>query len=124
LYNRTGTDPGTFEQRIEVFSPPYLFRGGRPVLGAGPEQVRRGTTVAFATPDAARITAARLIRPSAVTHVTDVDQRSVALDVTPVRHGVALTIPKQKGLAPSGWYMVFVLDDRGVPSVGRWVRVR
>lgn len=124
LYDPTGQNPGTFEQRIEVFSPPYLFKGERPVIGPGPEKVQRGTTVAYATPDSARITAARLLRPSAVTHVTDVDQRSVALDITPVRDGIALSVPEDKGLVPSGWYMLFVRDDRGVPSVGRWVQVR
>ena len=123
LYDETGRNPGTFEQRIEVYSPPYLFKGERPVNGAAPGPVQRGTTVTFATPDPAKITAARLMRPSAVTHVTDVDQRSVALDITPVPAGVALSIPKQKGLVPSGWYMLFVVDVRGVPSTARWVQV-
>jgi hypothetical protein len=124
LYDPAGRDPGTFEQRIEVYSPPYLFKGDRPVIGAGPDSVQRGTTVSFATPDAGRIRAARLLRPSAVTHVTDVDQRSVALDVTPTAGGVALSVPKAKGLVPSGWYLLFLLDDKGVPSAGRWLRVR
>jgi hypothetical protein len=124
LYDATGRNPGTFEQRIEVFSPPYLFKGERPVLGDGPRSVQRGTTVAFATPDRARIATARLMRPSAVTHVTDVDQRSVALDITPVPDGVALSVPKAKGLVPSGWYMLFVVDGRGVPSEARWIQVR
>jgi hypothetical protein len=124
LYDPAGKDPGTFEQRIEIYSPPYLFKGRRPAIGAGPASVQRGTTVRFATPDAGRVRAARLLRPSAVTHVTDVDQRSVALDVTPSADGVALSVPKAKGLVPSGWYMLFLVDDRGVPSTGRWVRVR
>ncbi|MFI7546390.1 galactose oxidase-like domain-containing protein [Actinoplanes sp. NPDC049599] len=124
LYDPAGRDPGTFEQRIEVYSPPYLFKGTRPVIGAGPESVQRGTTVSFATPDAGRVRTARLLRPSAVTHVTDVDQRSVALDVTPSADGVALSVPKARGLVPSGWYLLFLVDDKGVPSAGRWVRVR
>jgi hypothetical protein len=36
---------------------------------------------------------------------------------------VAVSIPKAKGLVPSGWYMLFVVDDRGVPSKARWVQV-
>jgi len=124
LYDPAGKDPGTFEQRIEVYSPPYLFKGRRPAVGAGPSSVQRGTTVAFATPDAGRVRAARLLRPSAVTHVTDVDQRSVALEVTPSANGVALSVPRAKGLVPSGWYLLFLIDDKGVPSTGRWVRVR
>ncbi|GAA0795990.1 glyoxal oxidase [Spirilliplanes yamanashiensis] len=124
LYDETGKNPGTFEKRIEIWSPPYLFKGDRPVITGGPEAVKRGTTVTFATPAPGRIRAARLMRPGAVTHVTDVDQRSVALDVTPGPGSVGLSIPKKKGLVPSGYYMLFLVDHDGVPSVGRWVRVR
>ncbi|BCJ52218.1 hypothetical protein Asp14428_36930 [Actinoplanes sp. NBRC 14428] len=124
LYDPSGRNPGTFEQRVEVYSPPYLFKGRRPVAGKGPAAVQRGTTFAIATRDAGRIRAARLMRPSAVTHVTDVDQRSVALDISPATGGLALSVPKARGLVPSGWYMLFLVDDRGVPSVGRWIQVR
>jgi Domain of unknown function (DUF1929) len=124
LFDETGRAPGTFEQRIEVYSPPYLFKGERPVITGGPAAVARGGTAVFTTPGADRIASARLIRPSAVTHVLDVDQRSVRLDVAPARGGVALTVPRRKGLVPSGWYMVFLIDARGVPSEARWVQVR
>jgi hypothetical protein len=124
LYDPSGRNPGTFEQRIEVYSPPYLFKGRRPVIGAGPKAVQRGTTFAVATRDASRVRAARLMRPSAVTHVTDVDQRSVALDITPATGGLALSVPKAKGLVPSGWYMLFLIDAKGVPSTARWIQVR
>ena len=123
LYDATGRNPGTFEQRIEVYSPPYLFKGERPVLTGGPASVQRGTTVRFTTPDTARVRRARLVRPSAVTHVVDVDQRSVAVDITPTGDGLAISIPAAKGLVPSGWYMLFLVDDAGVPSEGRWVQV-
>ena len=76
LYGKDGKGKPTFEQRIEIYSPPYLYHGNRPVLGDGPQQVRRGTSVTFAAPDAADIETARLIRPSAVTHVTNLEQRS------------------------------------------------
>lgn len=124
LYDRTGRNPGTFEQRVEVFSPPYLFRGARPALTSGPASISRGGKAFFGTPSPRRIVAARLMRPSAVTHVTDVDQRSVAASVAAAPGGVTLTIPSGRGLVPSGWYMVFLVDDRGVPSAGRWVKVR
>ncbi|GIF12409.1 galactose oxidase early set domain-containing protein [Actinoplanes teichomyceticus] len=124
LYDESGKNAGTFEQRIEIYSPPYLFRGARPAITDGPAEVSRGGTARFTTPDAGRITAARLIRPSAVTHVTDTDQRSVSLTVRPAAGAVDVVVPHGAGLVPSGWYMLFVTDDRGVPSAGRWVRVR
>jgi hypothetical protein len=59
-----------------------------------------------------------------VTHVTDVEQRSVALDVTKKPDGsLDLTLDKREGVVPSGWYMLFTLDAKGTPSVGRWVQV-
>jgi hypothetical protein len=124
LYDESGSAPGTFEQRIEVYSPPYLFKGTRPVITGAPATVARGGTAVVTTPEADRIASARLIRPSAVTHVLDVDQRSVKLDVAPARGAVTLTVPRRKGLVPSGWYMLFLIDARGVPSEARWVRVR
>jgi Domain of unknown function (DUF1929) len=115
--------PGRFEKRIEIYSPPYLYQGERPRITSGPEEVRRGATVRFGSPDAAAIRTARLIRPSAVTHVTDVEQRSVALSLTRERNGIRVTIPSSTGLLPSGWYMLFVTGENGTPSEARWVRV-
>jgi len=143
------TIPGTFETRIEIYSPPYLFAGDRPTLTSAPEEISRGSSFTVAT-DGADVAAARLLRPSAVTHQTDPEQRSVALDVRPAAeacpetaaadHAAAghaagcpdgccgsgtyeLGVPEEEGLTPSGWYMLVVLDDEGVPSPARWVHV-
>jgi hypothetical protein len=123
IYDETGENPGTFEQRIEIYSPPYLFKGEPPQLGGGPRTIKYGRGAPYATADADRIAGARLVRPSAVTHGTDVDQRSVELGVSRTPGGVTVTVPDDPGLAPSGWYMLFLIDDEGVPSKGRWVRV-
>ncbi|MBV7668922.1 DUF1929 domain-containing protein [Streptomyces halstedii] len=117
------TRPGTFEQRVEIYSPPYLYRDTRPELTAGPERIRRGGTGLFTTRDAASITSAKLIRPSAVTHVTDTDQRSVALDLEKAPDSVTVTVPDNRALVPSGWYMLFVTDAEGTPSEGTWVEI-
>jgi hypothetical protein len=115
--------PGSFEQRIEIYSPPYLFQGDRPRITSGPQSVRHGATVRFGSPDAEAIRSARLIRPSAVTHTTDVEQRSVALPFVARDGGIEVTIPEGNGLLPAGWYMLFARDADGTPSEARWVRV-
>ncbi|MET8681083.1 galactose oxidase-like domain-containing protein [Streptomyces sp. NPDC004647] len=117
------TKPGVFEKRIEIYTPPYLYRDARPKLVSGPDSVERGDTAKFRTEHASSIKSARLMRPSAVTHVTDVDQRSIALDVKKTGDGIAVTVPKDRSLVPSGWYMLFVTDDQGTPSKGVWVEV-
>ena len=118
------TIPGRFEQRIEIYSPPYLFQGDRPEISSGPERVRRGDTVWFGTSNARALKTARLVRPSAVTHVTDVEQRSIKLDFIPNGDGIDVTIPHASGLVPAGWYMLFVTDANGAPSKAHWVEVR
>lgn len=124
LYDKSDKNPGTFEQRIEIYTPPYLYHGARPKITDGPKSVARGNSYMFLTPDAANVKTARLVRPSSVTHTTDVEQRSVALEVTRAAGSIGVAIPKEAGLVPSGWYMLFVTNADGTPSVGKWVQVQ
>ncbi len=64
---------------IEIFNPPYLFRGARPVISSAPASVQRGQSFDIASPDAATITRVVLARPMAVTHQTDTEQRLVEM---------------------------------------------
>ncbi|MFG2835010.1 galactose oxidase-like domain-containing protein [Streptomyces zaomyceticus] len=125
--DKDNTRLGTFEQRVEVFTPPYLHRAGadRPVLGEGPRELDQNGRATFRTRDAGRIAAARLMRPSAVTHTTDVEQRSVELGLTKGRDGMTLTVdvPRDRTLVPPGWYMLFVTDTDGIPSEAKWIQV-
>ncbi|WP_030748656.1 kelch motif-containing protein [Streptomyces sp. NRRL F-5135] len=121
--DKANTKPGTFEQRIEIYTPPYLFRDERPELTDGPKEIERGGSAVFTTKDAASIKTAKLMRPSAVTHVTDVEQRSIALDMKKTAEGIEVTVPENSALVPSGWYMLFVTDDKGTPSEAVWVDV-
>ena len=121
--NKADTISGKFEQRIEIYSPPYLFRGPRPVVTGGPTKVARGGAATFTVPNSADIRKIRLIHPSAATHDTDVEQRSVAVSFTRTANGVRVRIPKPAGLVPLGWYMLFVDNSNGVPSVARWVQI-
>jgi radical copper oxidase GlxA-like protein/galactose oxidase-like protein/kelch motif-containing protein len=124
LYADKGnTKPGKFEQRVEIYTPPYLYQGSRPSLSGGPKTIERGGTGTFTSQHASSIKSARLIRPSASTHVTDVDQRSIALDFTKTKNGIEVTIPKSRNLVESGWYMLFVTDDQGTPSKAQWVKI-
>ncbi|MEU0780082.1 kelch motif-containing protein [Streptomyces sp. NPDC006173] len=121
--DKANTKPATFEQRIEIYTPPYLYRDSRPSLSGGPKTIARGASATFTSAHGSSIRTARLIRPSASTHVTDVDQRSVALDFTKTATGISVTVPKSRNLVESGWYMLFVTDDQGTPSKAQWVKV-
>ncbi|MFE3599312.1 galactose oxidase-like domain-containing protein [Streptomyces sp. NPDC059096] len=123
--DKANTKPGVFEQRIEIYTPPYLYRDAdtRPEVTDGPKAVKRGGSALFKVKDPGAVTTAKLMRPSAVTHVTDVEQRTVALDVKKTADGVEVTVPKNSALVPSGWYMLFVTDGEGTPSEAVWVEV-
>ncbi|MFE7976709.1 galactose oxidase-like domain-containing protein [Streptomyces shenzhenensis] len=121
--DKANTKPGKFEQRIEIYTPPYLYRDSRPSLSGGPQTIARGASGTFTSEQASTIKKVRLIRPSATTHVTDIDQRSVALDFTTSGDKITVTVPKSRNLVQSGWYMLFVDDDQGTPSEAQWVHV-
>ncbi|GGK47913.1 kelch motif-containing protein [Streptomyces flaveus] len=124
LYSdKANTKPGEFEQRIEIYTPPYLYGDAQPTLSGGPKTIKRGESATFKSQHASSIKTARLIRPSASTHVTDIDQRSIALDLEKTDDGIEVTVPKNRNLVQSGWYMLFVTDDQGTPSKAQWVKV-
>lgn len=119
-----GPGGGTNLMSMEVYSPPYLFRGPRPRITAAPPSVGYGSTMTIASPDACRIDRVTLVRQSSITHHTNTDQRLLPLGFT--RRGkceLRVTAPASANLAAPGYYSLFLLDDCGVPSVGRPLRV-
>lgn len=121
--DKANTKPGVFEQRIEIYEPPYLYRDSRPSVTAGPKKIERGAKATFEVTSEKPLKTAKLMRPSAVTHVTDVDQRSIALEMKRTAGGMEVTVPANRALVPSGWYMLFVTDEAGTPSEAMWVEV-
>jgi hypothetical protein len=112
------------EMRLEIFSPPYLFRGPRPVITTAPAQCTYGQTLQIKSPQSAAVRWASLIRNCVTTHSFDGSQRLVDLDIA-ARNGGIVTAkaPQNSNLAPPGWYMLFLVDNNGVPSVASWIRV-
>jgi hypothetical protein len=118
-----GSNPrtGVEELRIEVFSPPYLFKGERPALKLAHDHAAYGAKLR-ATTSAAHLREVNLVRPSATTHASNNEQRLLDLPFTVKgANSVELTLPGNPNLAPPGWYMVFAVSKAGVPSMGRWL---
>ena len=112
------------EMRIEIYSPPYLFKGPRPVINTVRTQWRYGQTVNIASPDAGHLQWASLIRPGSTTHSFNTSQRLVDLPITAqAADSVQVTVPAEPNLAPPGWYMLFLTDNNKVPSIARWVHL-
>lgn len=119
--------PGGFDNQLnmEVFSPPYLFAGPRPTVTAAPSTVGHGDSITLTTPDEAEIASVSLLRPAAITHHTDAGARYIRLAITGRGGGQLVTqAPTSANVAPPGWYLLFVVSNRGVPSVGRFIQLQ
>lgn len=129
LYSdKANTKPGEFDQRIEIYTPPYLNKGKeQPDLqdvGKSRKTLSLGDEVSFKSKDASRLKKLRLVRPSSFTHVTNVEQSSVALKMRKSADGTVNTaIPDDPSLVTPGWWMVYGVDKDGVPSKAKWVKV-
>lgn len=110
---------------IEIFSPPYLFRGPRPTISSVTNFVHHGATFTIDTPDASIIDKIVFVRPMAATHQTDTEQRVIptVFSKTDATH-LTVTAPggaHPHGIAPRGYYMIFIVNSDGVPSVASWI---
>lgn len=111
------------EYNFEIYSPPYLFKGARPVISNAPELVGYGEEFFIATPDAAAIEDVTLVRLSSVTHSFNQNQRFKRLDFVQTSGGLTATLPDNPNLLPPGHYMLFILNNEGVPSVAEIIRI-
>jgi len=108
---------------VEFFSPPYLYRGARPVVSSAPSAVAHGQRFTVGTPDADSIDTVMLIRAPAVTHGWNFDQAAMRLSFTVEGSGIKVTAPADAAIAPVGSYMLFLLNADGVPSIAPIVHV-
>jgi hypothetical protein len=115
---------GYLNKNAEIFSPPYLFAkdgsgslAPRPTIAAVPGTVSEGGQFTVSTPDAASITKVALVKLGAVTHSNNMDQRYVPLSFTAGNGTLTVTAPANINIAPPGYYMLFIVNSVGVPSV-------
>jgi len=127
----TGGNPaqGVFENHIEIYQPAYLFNSDgslatRPNIGANaPAGVGYGGSFSLATPDAASIGSVVLMKAGSVTHSFDMDQRYVGLSFTTGSGSLTVSEPPNSNIAPPGYYMLFLVNKAGTPSLASWVKV-
>jgi hypothetical protein len=114
----SGSDNGALTERTyEIFSPPYLFKGSRPVIQSAPTSLTYNQAFTITTTNASTITRVALVRPGATTHADDFDQRYVDLTFTLASGMINATAPPNGSEAPPGYYMLVIVDSKGIPSV-------
>jgi hypothetical protein len=122
--NSLDTEPQTFNQEIDVYFPPYMFQGTRPAILSAPKVMNLRHSYLIKVSQASSIQYLRLMRPDNPTHVTDVNERSIAVSFTRAGPGeLRITLPASPNLAPPSYYMLFAVSRKGLPSTGYWARV-
>jgi len=120
---------GSYDPSVEIYSPAYLFNpdgthATRPAITTvTPSVIGYGTSFQVQTPDAANIASVVLVKDGAVTHAFNMDQRLVGLSFTPGSGALTVTGPPTKNIAPPGYYLLFLINNAGVPSVAKFVQV-
>ena len=116
---------------FEIYEPPYLHRGDRPIVSAvAPTQDGRALTLTLGeATDAGDITEVVLVRLGAATHTVDADMRAVVLEHSTDGAAVIAALPDggDGSVLPPGAYYVFAMHDTAegpVPSIGRTVLVQ
>ncbi len=128
-----GGSPGPVTNlNAQVYYPGYLFksdgsRATRPVIdqpaNALPMVVDAGESFSLTSPEAATIRRVTMVKTGSVTHSFDMDQRFVEPTFTRNGNRIDISLPPNVYETPPGFYMVFVIDQNGTPSMARMIRV-
>lgn len=125
-----GANPA--DHKAQLYYPPYFFTAAgalapRPVITSTSDWLEIGKTFSVQTTGSTGVSRVTLVKTGSGTHGFNMDQRFIELAFTrtAVAGGSTLAVqaPTRAGEATPGYYMLFVLDDAGVPSVARVLRL-
>jgi hypothetical protein len=119
----------TQQTNAEIFSPPYLFNADgslavRPVLTSAPAELHYGESFTVQAQGASTVQHGNLIRLGSATHAFNMSQYIYPVTFTGSGGTLTTTAPPSPNLAPPGPYMLFLLNDKGVPSVAKIVMIK
>jgi hypothetical protein len=110
-------------QTMEIYAPGYMNEP-RPTIANAPAMAAQDDVIAVTTTTSVEsIAFASLVRPASITHGTDSSQRYIKLEITREAGSLRVTLPAPN-VAPAGDYYLHIVDDRGVPSPGRVLRLK
>jgi PKD repeat protein len=112
----------TSKLTAQFYSPPYLFKGPRPLISTAPDSADYGGSFTIDTPTTG-ISSVALIRSGAPTHAIDMNQRYVPLTFSQAGSQVTVQAPASGNVAPPGYYVLVVEGADGIPSAGRWIKI-
>ncbi|KAJ0129873.1 Uncharacterized protein HZ326_27017 [Fusarium oxysporum f. sp. albedinis] len=121
-----GCDTNHFD--AQLYTPPYLYDSKgklatRPkITSVSVSTIKVGGTVTVQTGGA--IVQASLVRYGTATHTVNSDQRRIPLTLANAgKNSYSFQVPSDPGVALPGYWMLFVMDKNGVPSVASTIKV-
>jgi hypothetical protein len=123
-----GGAPGPLTNlNAEIYYPPYLYTSSgafaaRPTIDSAPDTLDIGQSFTIAA-TASAVSRVTLVKTGAVTHSFNMDQRFLELPFTAAGGTLTVVAPMRASDATPGYYLLFVIDGDGVPSVGKIVKV-
>lgn len=114
---------------VEIYYPPYLFAADgtlapRPTITSISPITTAGKGITVTMSDATPMHRVTMHRLGAVTHSANLQQRFFGLGFTQAGNVITAGIPTNSNLLLPGFYMVFVFNNAGVPSVAKVVEVQ
>ncbi|KAK3498584.1 putative galactose oxidase precursor [Neurospora crassa] len=115
----------------QIFTPPYLLtengeERSRPEIRTElPDTIEVGEELRFRTDR--RIASASLVRLCSATHTVNTDQRRVPLPLgrrVPMFGRYHVHIPNDPGIVIPGYWMLFVMDEAGTPSIAKTIMIK
>ncbi|RYZ66227.1 MAG: DUF1929 domain-containing protein [Proteobacteria bacterium] len=112
----------------ELYYPPYLFDvngnyAQRLSIGTIGEKFGYNDNTNVPYFGAGRVKRVTLIRNGAVTHSFNVGQRFLELSFTEHNGSVQVIMPNSPNIAPPGYYMLFLVNEAGVPSIAKIINL-
>lgn len=108
-------------RNFEIYKPPYLFDGNRPVISVNSTEMVYDTR--FYVQSYIQIAEFILIKPCVPTHGFDPDQRAIYLEIIEsyANGGITYVIkgPADGFVAPPGKYMLFALRPKSASNSGQ-----
>ncbi len=124
-----GGAPGPQNNKnAELYFPPYLFTSAgtlapRPALTSAPTVLNIGKTFTLQAGSAKPVARVALVKTAAVSHGFNAEQRFIELPFSADAGRLTVQAPANPADAPPGFYMLFLLDSDGVPSVAKVLRM-
>ena len=118
--------PGMFGEsaEYEIWNPYYLFKSARPVIVSLPASAEYGQQLTMSYTSAVGVSHAVIHRSGSQTHSFAYNQISVPVSFdSTTASTLTFSLPGNANLLPPGFYMVFLMNEDGVPSVARYLRI-